>query len=305
MNLPYLGEVRQWANTMPAYFSNTKRWDVDLFDVCRSNFRGFAPHLDEPYQRQTKRAFYVKAGEASDLVSAADLYSNALEGLVTEACFWPGQTIPDYNSPPSAAWYSARAGASGFILENARLVDQMSQIAKATGQPAQREFVVELNVACMRGATRRFNTWWGMGIYRWLSQDVWKDELLDYARHGSSYHGFWIEGGAALRDPELKYYNNVLKAIPDIVKALKQVEPQPQRATALILVPNGCVAGLLGSNPVKPWGVIDFPRGEELIYNVIRESHELFTADVVFDIAVDDPQHPPDLSSYERVIRIQ
>ncbi|MBI4027635.1 MAG: hypothetical protein HY360_21795 [Verrucomicrobia bacterium] len=305
VTVPYLGEARSFFNAMPAYFSDSIRWDVDIFDVCRSNFRGFAPHLDEPYQRQRKRSEYIKHGETTHLAEAGSRYSLAVKKLIEEYSFWSGQTVPDYNCPASAAWYSARAGASGFILENARLQDHIAEIARAIGRQPERAFVDELNIACMRGAAVRFGTWWGQGLYRWTPEQFWKDELIYCAERGAMYHGFWIDGGEGMKDPALEFYQRVLKVLPDMVAALRKTWPQPHQATALILVPDGCVIGFAGADPVKPWGIIDFPQGKRMTEDVYRKAYELFTQGVAFDIAVNDPAQPPDRSRYQTVVPIE
>ena len=300
----YLGEARRFFNTLPAFFFSGRRWDVDVFDVCRGNLLGFSAHLDEPYQRQRKPNEYVQRGQAKTVAEAAERYSAALAGLLKAQPVWPGEEVMDYNSPASAAWYSARVGAAGFVLENARLPIEMADIQRVTGQKDARALADEINIACLAGASRRFGTWWGQGIYRWVPQRFWQDELVTYAERGARYLGFWIEGGEIAKDGALSFYESVRKALPEIARAVKAVKPLPRVAKAVIVVPNGYVVGLAGSAPETPWGIVDLPEGKRLTDDVLAQAGKLVDQGVVFDIVVDDPRHPPALAEYERVIRV-
>lgn len=300
----YLGEARVFFNQMPAYISNVTAWDVDMFDVCRSNFAGFAAHLDEPYQRQRKPNEYIKRGDVSNLHEAGAKYSEAVQKLVKQYCWWPGQTVPDYNSPASAAWYSARAGAAGFVLEQARLLSDLETIKRVTGKEDARALSDELNIACMAGAAKQFGGWWGEGIYRWVPERYWKDSLVYFAERGARYLGFWIDGGENLKDAKLTFYSNVLRCLPEIAKAIKSTHPQPRNPTVVLLVPDGYVIGLSGSSPETPWGILDFPQGTSITEEVIAKGADLFDRGVTFDIATNDPDHRLALGGYEQVIRV-
>jgi len=300
----YLGEARRYFNRMPAYFYNVRHWDADPFDLCRSNLLGFSPHLDEPYQRQRKPNEYIKRGEVQTLAEAAERYSAALTQLLKTQRVWPGEEVMDYNSPASAAWYSARVGVSGFVLENARLTQEMADIERVTGKKDARALADEINLACLCGAARRFGVWWGQGIYRWVPERYWRDELVYYAERGARYLGFWIEGGPASKDPQLTYYESVRKALPEIAKTLKSIHVEPRRAKVAIVVPNGYVLGLAGSSPETPWGILDFPQGKRMTDEVIAHAADLFGKGLAFDIVVEDPAYPPALAEYEEVIRV-
>lgn len=293
----YLGEARAYFNAMPAYFYNNRRWDTDLFDIFRSNLLGFSAHLDEPYQRQRKLNEYIKRDEVQTLSEAGQRYSSAIAKLLKEQPLWPGEEVMDYNSPASAAWYSARVGASGFVLENARLTQEMADIERITGKKEARALADEINIACLRGAARRFGIWWGMGIYRWVPDRYWKDQLVNYTEQGARYVGFWVEG----KPPS---YDNILKALPEIARAIKSTKPNPRQATVALVVPDGYVVGLAGSVPETPWGIIDFPQGKQITTQIIARAAELFDKGIVFDIIVATPNDPNSPQGYEQTIRI-
>lgn len=304
-NLPglYLGDNRALYNHLPAYFSEARCWDVDLFDLCRANFAGFAPHLDEPYQRQRKPNEYLKRGEVATLPEAADRYTEALSKLVSRAQFWPGHSLHSYDSPTSAAWYDLRAGAGGFVLENARLSDELTTIARVTGRQDARELADEINIAFLAGATRRFGGWWGQGIYHWVPERYWHDELVYYASRGARFVGFWLEKKPAPQ-PELAFYDQVLAELPRLKQALAALPPPNRQPQAVIVVPYGVVVGLSGSPAEKPWGILDYPEGTALTERLITEAARLHDAGVTFDVVIEDPKYPPQLQDYAEIIRM-
>ena len=299
----YLGEVRPFYNRLPAHYFNARAWDVDMFDLCRSNFIGFAPHLDEPYQRQRKPNEYIKRGQAGTLPEAAESYTSALRRLLDRMQFWPGHEMHSYDSPAAAAWYDARAGAGGFVLENARLTSELAAVARVTGRKGARALVDEINIACLAGAAGRFGIWWGQGIYCWVPQRYWRDELITYARNGARYLGFWITL-TRHKDDELAFYKQVRAALPDLAREVRAVQVIEREPAAAIVVPFGYVVAMPGSVPARPWGILDDPGGQDVTDSVIRKAAEFYDQGVAFDIVVDDPGFPPALSRYGTVVKI-
>lgn len=303
MTVTYLGEAREFFNQVSAYFFDDNVWDTNEFDIARSNFIGWGGFMDEPYHRQIRWQDTMKS--ASNEVEAADIYSASIKKRVEGSLDWPGTTVADYDSPASVSWYSARVGMPGFILENARLGPEMDDIKRLTGLADQREMADAIDIACLAGAASQFGGWYGEGLYKWSPEQYYRDDLAYYAAHGATYLGFWIEGGLYHQDPQFKYYHTVLSMIPDIKKTIHQVAAPRPKAAALILVPNGYVLGLAGSDPVKPWGIVSNPGGQKLTDDVIRKCADLFKQRVTFDIMVDDPANQPDTSGYANVYRFQ
>lgn len=301
----YLGDARGFYNRLPAYFFNSIVWDVDIFDPCRSNFFGSRAMLDETYQYQMKQHSYARVGEVATLQEAAGRYTATISSFVSEQQrFWPGNEIHGYNSPTPAAWYDARSGVAGFVLENARLTSEFPLIESVTGRKDDVGFIDAVNIAFLAGTARRFGIWWGEGTYRWVPSRYWRTQAEDYARRGARYIQFWLEKIANSRD-ELSFYREVVAALPEICVAVKKAAAERvSPATAVIVVPYGYVVGMPGSVMERPWGVIDFPEGRTITRAVLRHALDLYDRKKIFDIVVDDPDFPPVLNEYQEVIRV-
>jgi hypothetical protein len=162
---------------------------------------------------------------------------------------------------------------------------------------------VAINAACLAGAARRFGTWWGQGIYRWVPEEHWREATLAYVKHGARYVGFWLERVAGAPD-EMAFYKAVVRALPDLANAVREATPAvPARPVALV-VPYGSVLGLAGSVPGQPWGVLDVPENAALTDALIRRAAELVDAGTRFEVVVDDPRFPPAWGEYAAVIRL-
>ena len=291
----YLGERRRFFNQTPVYFYSRNCWDVDIFDICRSNFLGFRSHLDEPYQRQRKRFDYFRPKEVNNMSDASRRYVSAIRKLYKNYNFWPGQRIKSYNSPPGCAWFDMKAGADGFIFEHARLKDEIEYLKNVVGGEIGQDIAEAIDMASITGAANTFKKPWGIGIYRQIPRDAWIQSFLTARERGAFYLGFWVANR--------EFMDSIMDMLPQITRALNR-KWTPKQSTVALVIPNNFVFGLSGTWITRPWGVLDYPEGEKINAIIAKKAVELYRKGIIFDILLDDPEAHINWSKYKEVIHI-